>query len=520
MFEGYLLTWIVLIPLIGVPVVILLPSRLEALSSWITLALISLSGALVVYAWMVYDPAAPLSPYSSELRDLMFIERREWIPGFGIEYLVGVDGLSLPMLLLTVLISIVGIFATGDIDRKRAFFALYLVQYAGTIGVFVALDIFLFYVFWEITLLPMFFFIGIWGSGRREYAAIKFFLYTLFGSIFLLIALIGIYFFSDIDPSPDVVRHSFDIIALSVHNEFAADGLLPVGVSLALMKSIAWIFLFIAFAVKIPIIPLHTWLPDAHVCAPTPISVLLAALLLKMGLYGLIRISFGIFPEQTISLSPIFLGIAGTICILFASFVAFRQNDLKSMVAYSSIAHMGFALLGAGSMTREGISGAVYQMFSHGIISAMLFFSAGVLQKRAGHRDIDRFGGLASQLPIFATFTGVAFFAALAMPGFSGFIAEALCLLGSFQRFPYLTAIAATGILFTAVYLLHSYQRIFFGEASTAIHYDDLKPSEWVYFSIPALITITIGIYPAIILNPIGSTITRIYESLLTNLVR
>jgi len=508
----HLLSLILFLPLLGIPVILILPGRFIALARWIALGFVSLSTVLIFILYGAFQSgAASGGPADADFR---FIERIPWLPEMKIEYLVGVDSLSLFMVVLIAIVSIVAIVVSWNIKNPRGYFVLFLFQYTGMIGVFIALDLFLFYIFWEVTLLPMYFLIGFWGGARKEYAAIKFFLYTLFGSLFMLVAIIALYFLSDVNPLPGAVAHSFDLIALRDPAVLASPDIAPpLAMSVGELRNLLWLFFFLGFAVKIPIVPLHTWLPDAHVEAPTPISVLLAAVLLKMGLYGILRVNYPLLPEETLLYAPYLLAFIGVVNVIYGSFNAFKQNDLKRMVAFSSIAHMGFAMLGMASFTAEGLSGSVYQMISHGLISAMLFIITGILYERAGHREIDRFGGLASLMPRLAAITGLAFFAGLAMPGFSSFVAELLCLVGAFRPYPVLTMIGATGIILSAAYFLSAYQRIFFGEKRQN-DYRDLSLREWITLSPLAALTLLLGVYPAIVMETLGSNIASLMRLL------
>src|SRR5579875_3501258 len=362
------LTWMVFFPLVGMAVILLLPARAHGAIRWTAAA----------------ATAPPLGLAA-------------WLPAYRIEYFVGVDGVSITMVLLTALLSFLCIFASFGIEKGvKGYFALFLLLETGMMGTFVALDFFLFYVFWELMLLPMYFLIGIWGGPRREYAAIKCFLYTLLGSVLLLVALLYLYF----TPSP----HSFDMTQLGA----LVRDRIPLSVQVLL-----WIALFVGFAIKIPAFPFHTWLPDAHVEAPTAISVILAGVLLKMGTYGILRVNYAILPAASHELAWFFLGVIGTVNIVYGAMVAMAQTDYKKLVAYSSISHMGYVMLGMASFTAAGINGAVLQMFNHGTITAMLFILVGVIYDRAHHREINGFGGLAQQMPLYTGITGLAFFAAL-----------------------------------------------------------------------------------------------------------
>lgn len=484
------LTLITFIPVVGMILILLTPKKNLLAIKTIAAVATFVSFVLASYLWMNFDYG--LSGINNE-STFQFVEHFSWIPAFNIEYFIGVDGLSFPMVWLTTLLSFICIFASWNIDKlQKGYFALFLLLETGMIGVFVAIDFFLFYVFWEVMLLPMYFLIGIWGGPRREYAAIKFFLYTLFGSVLMLLAMLALYF-NTIDPVTG--EHTFNMLYM-MDQANHSDWLKVFGT-----RYLIYIALFIGFAIKIPMFPFHTWLPDAHVEAPTAISVILAGILLKMGTYGILRISYPILPDIA-SATSYYMAIFGLINILYGAFVAMAQTDFKKLVAYSSISHMGFVLLGMSVFTEAGINGAVFQMFSHGTITAMLFLMVGVIYDRAHHREINGFGGLGVKMPLYTGISSVALFAALGLPGMSGFVAEIMVFVGAFPVYRTVTIISALGIVITAGYILWTLQRVFLGKLNPKYeNMPEINGREIFTMAPLAFMTILFGIYPLPILN-------------------
>jgi NADH-quinone oxidoreductase subunit M len=460
MNNSWLLTSIIFVPLLGMGVVLVVrPQWVRRTALVATLLVCLLSFAIVPQFFGA--PGRVFGPdYQSGFK---LVDRLPWIhsAGFSIDYMVGVDGIGLPLVVLTTVICLLACIASWNIEKsQRGYFALFLLLEAGMLGVFTALDFFLFYVFWELTLLPMYFLIGIWGGPRREYAALKFFLYTLLGSVLMLIVMLWFYFASSYQGG-----HTFNLIVLST------PGVLPAFATHKTMWIVCFALLYVAFAVKIPVFPFHTWLPDAHVEAPTPISMILAGLLLKMGGYGLLRISYPILPHAgAVTAVAWTLGVLGVINIIYGALCALAQTDFKKLVAYSSISHMGFVLLGIALLTEAGFQGAMFQMIAHGITSAAMFFLVGVIYDRVHHRDIPRLGGLATRMPIYTGLAILGFFAAMGLPGLCGFIGEIYVLLGTWQATvlgpvgaKVLTVLAAVSVVLTAGYILWSIQRVFLG---------------------------------------------------------
>ncbi|RPJ49379.1 MAG: NADH-quinone oxidoreductase subunit M [Candidatus Latescibacterota bacterium] len=495
-----LLTAITFSPLLFVPILLLLPENRKNWIRWTAAAGTLVPLLLSVYLYGAFDRSlAGINDAAS----FQFVVMKPWIESFHIQYYMGIDGLSVTMILLTTLLSFLCIFASyGIASGLRGYFSMFLLLEVGMLGTFCALDFFLFYLFWELMLLPMYFLIGIWGGPRKVYAAIKFFLYTLFGSVLMLLCILALYFKGG---------HTFDMVRLmSAGVETGSIGFL--GAALDFGKVI-FLGLFIGFAIKVPIFPFHTWLPDAHVEAPTPVSVILAGVLLKMGTYGMMRISFPILPEATRWFAPA-LAVLALINIVYGALCAMAQKDLKKLIAYSSVSHMGFVLLGMASGTALGMNGAVLQMFNHGTITAMLFLLVGVIYDRAHHRQIEGFGGLVSRMPIYGAFTSLAFFAAIGLPGLSGFISEALVLLGGFRAFPLVTILSASGIVLGAAYMLWTYQRIFLGPLNE--RYADLPEiSGREIFTLAPLgvIVIVLGFYPHPILGMMEASMGRLVQA-------
>jgi NADH-quinone oxidoreductase subunit M len=542
--QGNVLSWATFFPLLGSGIIVALlavkyfanlsKKTVDEASRWIALVTSGLSFLAAIAAWKMFDGAKA---------GVQLQQHFVWIRSFNVEYLLGVDGLSISMVLLSGLVSFIATIASmpwwsGAKDREMAgmqddghddphhpkhfsvrmvpgYMVMLLLLQTGMMGTFVALDMFLFYVFWEVMLLPMYFLIGIWGGPRKEYAAIKFFLYTLAGSVLMLLAIIGIYYnsggFQLVDGTP--TAHTFNLIELARQGHAGVfKSALPIlGLDFA---KLAFVGLFIGFAIKIPMFPFHTWLPDAHVEAPTPISVILAGVLLKMGPYGILRFNFGILPDATMWAANA-IAIFGVINIVYAAFVCLGQTDLKKLIAYSSVSHMGFSLLGMAAFTPAAISGAVLNLFTHGIISPMLFLIVGVIYDRAHHREIAKFGGLAQQLPEYSAIMGLAFFASLGLPGLAGFISEFMVFSGAFPVFTTYTIISATSVIITAAYYLWAIHRMFLGKLNPAYKgYPDLNWRERLTLYPLGVIAIVLGFYPQAILGPINTTLHALIQNL------
>ena len=465
-----LLAAMILLPLIGGIFLSLIPSKL---SSWVRPAAIVLSGLLLImsaWTWLRFDSGVP---------GMQFVFKMPWIPGMGTAFHLGVDGLSLPMVFLTALLSLVAVIASRSIkDRVGQYFTLILMLEAGLIGVFISLDLILFYLFWEVVLIPMYFLISIWGGPNRSYAAVKFFVYTLAGSLAMLGGIIALYLATG--------ARTFDMLEMAV---IAAK--LPQGVQLAIFIAIA-----VGLAVKVPIWPLHTWLPDAHVEAPTAVSVLLAGVLLKMGAYGFLRLGPQLLPAGFKAVAPV-LAVLAVISIVYGAAVALVQTDLKRLVAYSSVSHMGYVMLGIAAGTAAGVTGAMVQMFSHGLIAGLLFLLVGAVYERAHTREMSAFGGIAKITPILAGTLVFASFASLGLPGMSGFIGEFWVLAGSFGPYWIATVIAAFAVILTVGYLLWMLRRVTFGPLNEArLGMPDMNGTEALSMVPLCALILVIGIFP------------------------
>ena len=414
---------------------------------------------------------------------MQMLERATWIGAFGIEYHLGVDGISLWLVLLTTFLGPLAVLASwsGIQERLKEFHVLMLLLQTGMLGVFLSLDLFLFYVFWEVTLIPMYFLIGVWGHERRLYAAVKFFIYTMSGSLLMLVAILALVF----EYQSQTGVYTFDLLKLY-------------GMQVAPEHEMWYFAAFaLAFAIKVPMFPLHTWLPDAHVEAPAAGSLILAAILLKMGAYGFLRFAIPLFPHAAQVAGPTLLALA-VIGIIYGALVAMVQPDLKKLVAYSSVSHLGFVMLGLLSFNRQGLEGSLFQMLSHGLSTGALFLLVGMLYERRHTRAIADFGGLAASMPIFATVFLIVTLSSIGLPGLNGFVGEFLILLGAFKETPLHAILAASGIVLGAVYMLWVVQRVFFGRVhrDENRHVRDLGKRELVVLAPILALMVLMGVYP------------------------
>ena len=481
----------------------------------------SLTVTFIVFAltlWLALPVGTPLGIGQYDMRQpgMQNVVKHNWIPQFNIYYSLGVDGISLPLVLLTSFLCVLAMWASWPITKSiRGYCILFLLLETGMLGVFLSIDFFLFYVFWEVMLLPMYFLIGIWGGPRREYAAIKFFLFTLVGSVLMLVAILMLYFYSN--------PRTFDILALANIGQLPDS---PFHQTVLWGKSVSWwafLLLLVGFIIKLPSVPVHTWLPDAHVEAPTPISMILAGVLLKMGGYGVIRICYPICPDAGYELAWLVCGL-GTVSMVYGALAAMAQKDFKRLVAYSSVSHMGYVLLGIGVWSATAgfqynneywtmaMSGAMFQMVAHGISSAGMFFLVGVIYERVNHRDIDKMGGLFARMPVYSGISMGIFFAALGLPGLCGFIGEFLVVMGTWAYSKTLAVVAASVVILTAGYILWTIQRVYLGPEYKGPHSNSITPMtrREIAIATPLLaLAILFGVYPKAVLDYVTPSVAK-----------
>ena len=424
-----------------------------------------------------------------------FVERVEWMPGFNISYHMGLDGISMLFVLLTTLLTPICVLASWESIKVRVkeYMIAFLVMETMMVGMFCALDLIVFYIFFEGVLIPMFLVIGVWGGPRRVYSSFKFFLYTLLGSVLMLLAILAMFFKAGTTDIPTLMKYSF-----------------PVG-----MQTWLWLAFFASFAVKVPMWPVHTWLPDAHVEAPTAGSVILAGVLLKFGGYGFIRFSLPMFPDATVEFAPLIFTLS-VIAVIYTSLVALAQEDMKKLIAYSSVAHMGFVTVGVFTLNVQGIEGAIYQMLSHGIVSAALFLVVGVVYDRLHSRDIATYGGLVYRMPVYALGFMIFMLASVGLPGTGGFVGEILVLVGVFQVNAWVCALIATGVILGAAYMLYLYRRVIFGELTkdNLKKIKDLSPREIAVFAPLIILVFWMGIYPSSFLDVMHVSVENLVQQM------
>jgi len=550
MSDNLLLTSLWLLPLIGMVGVLAVPRRSEAAIKYLALAATLITFVVTLIALRLYvedgpsnaplqdrvihnllqkDGSGALSIADESAGKGDLVVRRSWIPYFNIQYFLGLDGISLSLVVLTGLVSVLACLASWNITKQvKGYYALFLLLVASMMGVFVSLDLFLFYVFFEVMLLPMYFLIGIWGGDNREYAAIKFLLYTLFGSVFILVAVLILFFWpGDTSAAQSLYNatgkvqpftgHSFDIVELmGVATKTGYYG--------RAIQSWVFVLFLIGFLIKLPSFPFHTWLPDAHVEAPTPISMILAGILLKIGGYGLIRLAWPLAPAGAHDWAY-FVAALGVFSILYGALVAMAQTDFKKLVAYSSVSHMGYVTLGLAAMNLStspqyyayGVNGAMFMMLAHGITSAGMFFLVGVIYDRAHTRDLNKLGGLNNIMPVYGAISYVIFFGSMGLPGLCGFVAEVFVVLAAFNYKIWLAVLAATAVVLTAGYILWTLQRVFLGRSERWKGLPDMDLREIVVAVPLVVLTIAMGVFPnTLVLRWVSPSVGEMVNSVVT----
>ena len=485
MTDFPILSLLTFLPLLGAFLIMLTVGREEMVAKNARYAALFTSGIVFLISLLLlrdFDPA---------IADFQFVEKIEWLPSLGIGYHMGLDGISLFFVMLSTFLTPVCILASWNsiTTRVKEYMIAFLILETMMIGTFSSLDAILFYVFFEAVLIPMFIIIGVWGGYRRVYASFKFFLYTLLGSVLMLVALLAMY-----------IKAGTTDIPVLMETAFTPE-----------MQTWLWLAFFASFAVKMPMWPVHTWLPDAHVEAPTAGSVILAGVLLKMGGYGFLRFSLPMLPDATEMFIPLVFGMS-VIAIIYTSLIALVQKDMKKLIAYSSVAHMGFVTLGIFTLNRQGIDGAIFQMISHGVVSAALFLCVGVVYDRLHTRDIDKYGGIAKNMPVYAAIFMIFMLGSVGLPGTSGFVGEFLALLGAFKVNTIVATLSATGVVFGAAYMLLLYRRIVFGPQTNpeAAGMLDVNRREVFYFVPLIVLVLWLGVAPSYVLDRTGPSVEKL----------
>lgn len=548
MSDNLLLSSLWLLPFIGMFAVLAVPRRSEALIKYVALGftLATFLATLVALGLYLNDQPASAPLQERALNNLILkdsggnfsavdekntsdlVVRRAWVPYFNIQYFLGLDGISLSLVVLTAFISVLACLASFNITKQvKGYYALYMLLVSSMMGVFISLDLFLFYVFFEVMLLPMYFLIAIWGGGNREYSAIKFLLFTLFGSVFILVSILILYFwpgdavavstFNCTGESIQFTGHTFDIVELTA----IATG---TGYYGRAIQSWVFVLFFIGFIVKLPSFPVHTWLPDAHVDAPTPISMILAGILLKVGGYGLIRLAWPLAPAGAYDWTFLAAGL-GVFSIIYGALVAMAQTDFKKLVAYSSVSHMGYVTLGMASMNLAaspqyyayGVNGAMFMMLAHGITSAGMFFLVGVIYDRSHTRDLNKLGGLNNIMPVYGAVSYVIFFGSMGLPGLCGFVAEVFVVLAAFNYSKVVAVIAAAAVVLTAGYILWTIQRVFLGRSEVWKGLPDMDLRELTVAVPLVVLTVAMGVLPnTLILSWMSPSVNQMVQSVVT----
>jgi len=486
------LTLLTFFPLLGVIVLLFMNSEAKTAIRWVAMVTSLLTFGISLWVLTMFNASNP---------DLQLEAKYPWInvAGWNIYYYLAVDGLSILLVLLTAFLTPISILSTWKAveDRVKDFMIFFLLLEAGMMGVFLAQDLFLFYIFWEFTLVPMYFLIGLWGGPRRIYAAVKFFLYTMAGSILMLVAILWLGIYGNTFSAPDLI----------------SKGGIPAGIQW-------WLFLAFtaAFAIKVPMWPLHSWLPDAHVEAPTAGSVILAGVLLKMGTYGFLRFNIPLFPDATVQAAP-WIALFATIGIIYGAAVSYAQQDVKKLVAYSSVSHLGFVMLGMFALNAQGVSGAILQMINHGLSTGALFLLIGMVYEQTHTREIKVYGGLWKVMPVFGTVMLISSLSSMGLPGLNGFVGEFTILLGAFGSkaigSPWYAGISAVGVIMAAVYILYMFQKMFLGPAGEITHHHELKDLNWreILTVAPLLLFMFwIGLYPAPFFNLMAPAVNQLLE--------